>query len=92
MRSSSTLSVIDWRPLQALTKARFNRELLTRALQRIAHTEEELVEWRDDLEGNPTDGWGGYTEDVWRAVLLSLVPNLETLEVGWYPTQYTKVY
>lgn len=78
-------------PCRHSRKLRFNRELLTRALQRIAHTEEELVEWRDDLEGNPTDGWGGYTEDVWRAVLLSLVPNLETLEVGWYPTQkYTE--
>ncbi|BCS28190.1 uncharacterized protein APUU_61238S [Aspergillus puulaauensis] len=92
-------------------KVRFDRELLTRALQRIAHTEEELVKWRDNLEGKSTeasdlysegawldyleekstDEWGLYTKDAWRAVLLILVPNLETLNIEWHPSEkYTQ--
>lgn len=88
-------------------KLRFDRELLTGALQRIAHTEEELVKWRDDLAGKYTDAsdlyskdawldyleekstdeWGLYTRDAWRAVLLSLVPNIETLTIEWHPSE-----
>lgn len=68
-------------------KLRLNRALLTRALKRIAHTEEELVEWRDNLEGKSTDRWDGHTEDAWRAVLLSLAPNLETLTIEWHTAE-----
>ena len=53
-----------------------SREKLVGLVRALSHRDWELTQWLEDLER-------GHTRDPWLALLLYLLPNLETLELFW---------
>ncbi|RDW68880.1 uncharacterized protein DSM5745_08640 [Aspergillus mulundensis] len=61
-------------------KCRFKRKLMLGAIRRLTQNEEDIEAWENCLRDKPeTGGWG--QADGWRAMLLTLVPNLEVLSI-----------
>lgn len=53
-----------------------SRDKLVQLVRHLSHKDWELTQWLEDLER-------GHTRDPWLALLLYLLPSLETLELFW---------
>ncbi|CAL5866034.1 uncharacterized protein PFLUO_LOCUS241 [Penicillium psychrofluorescens] len=58
------------------------KKRLADAVGRLSHRDWEKTQWLEDLEGW-SDLNGHQHRDAWLAVLLYLVPNIQTLELFW---------
>ncbi|KAL4905565.1 hypothetical protein BDW74DRAFT_177934 [Aspergillus multicolor] len=62
------------------SKPRFKRKLMLEAIRRLTKSEYNIESWENYLREKPdTSGWG--PTDGWKALLLTLVPNLEVLSI-----------
>ncbi|KAL2857219.1 hypothetical protein BJY01DRAFT_136758 [Aspergillus pseudoustus] len=69
------------RPCKHKCNARYNPSGINSILSKLAYTEEEKHEWNDSLIGRGDSDWE--QEDAWWAILWTLMPNIEELDVTW---------
>ncbi|KAJ0417261.1 hypothetical protein BJY00DRAFT_316042 [Aspergillus carlsbadensis] len=61
--------------------ARYSPNSVHQVLSKLTCTEEELTEWKDALVGKGDREWD--QGDAWWAMLWTLLPNLEKLDIAW---------
>ncbi|KAL3456378.1 hypothetical protein BJX64DRAFT_270766 [Aspergillus heterothallicus] len=74
-------------PCKHKCKARYNPGSVDSILSKLRYTENEKEEWNDSLIGYGDAKWD--QEDAWWAMLWTMLPNIEELDVSWdYGTEY----
>ncbi|KAL2825738.1 hypothetical protein BDW59DRAFT_145866 [Aspergillus cavernicola] len=64
-------------------KIQINEETMQEVLKNLGLTEEDTPKWENDLRGKVEGSWEGQQQDAWSAILLTLLPNLEVLQMEW---------
>ncbi|CEL04021.1 hypothetical protein ASPCAL05155 [Aspergillus calidoustus] len=75
------LHLASTEPCSHKCRARYSPNRVHQILNNLALTEEELTEWKDALVGKGDREWD--QEDAWWAMLWTLLPNLEKLDIAW---------
>ncbi|KAL4788807.1 hypothetical protein BDV19DRAFT_395644 [Aspergillus venezuelensis] len=69
---------------------KFNKDQMEPVLRNLTDTKRQAGRWRDSLLGqSPRDK--ERQNDAWAAILLTLLPNLEDLEMDWVPPRDYRV-
>ncbi|KAL4934864.1 hypothetical protein BDV06DRAFT_208156 [Aspergillus oleicola] len=63
---------------------KFDKDNMATLLKSLTDTRREAAKWRDNLVGQ-TPRERESQKDAWAAILLTLVPNLQDLEMDWAP-------
>ncbi|KAL3486059.1 hypothetical protein BJX62DRAFT_216080 [Aspergillus germanicus] len=75
------LHLASTEPCSHKCRASYSPNRVHQILSKLAFTEEELSEWKEALVGKGDREWD--QEDAWWAMLWTLLPNLEKLDIAW---------